>query len=107
MTSNTAAARGASFRARYGERGRNPYDALYLCMGWMAVFAIGLLSRVLPPAAFFRLPAGGVLYSPGGVLYALKWPGRDNPKFGFHEIFHPFVMAGSVCRCLMIWQIAL
>lgn len=83
------------------------FTALYLCMGWMAVFAIGPLSRALPSAALFRLLVGGVLYSLGGMLYALKWPGRDNPKFGFHEIFHLFVMAGSVCHFLMIRQIAL
>ncbi len=57
-------------------------SAIYLFMGWLALFAIVPIYRALPPAGFFWLLAGGVLYSVGGVLYAVKWPGRDNPRFG-------------------------
>lgn len=73
-------------------------SVIYLCMGWLAVFAIVPLYRSLSGAGFFWLLAGGILYSVGGVLYALKWPGRDNPRFGCHEIFHVFIVLGSVCH---------
>ena len=51
------------------------------------------------------LLAGGILYSIGGVLYALKWPGRNNKYFGCHEIFHVFIVLGSVCHFVMIYHI--
>ena len=51
------------------------------------------------------LLAGGILYSIGGVLYALKWPGRNNQYFGCHEIFHVFIVLGSVCHFVMIYHI--
>ena len=71
---------------------------VYLCMGWLVVFALKPLATALPLAGMVWLAAGGVLYSVGGVLYALKWPGRNNPRFGCHEIFHVFILLGSVCH---------
>lgn len=78
---------------------------VYLIMGWLAVFAIYPLTRVLSPRGMTLLVAGGLLYTVGGVLYALKWPGRDNPRFGCHEIFHLFILAGSICHFLMMYQV--
>ena len=71
---------------------------VYLAIGWLCVFAIKPLITSMSPAALFWLAAGGVLYSIGGVLYALKWPGRNNPRFGCHEIFHVFILLGSACQ---------
>ena len=68
-------------------------SVIYLAMGWMALFAIAPLSRVLPAAGMFWLIAGGVLYTVGGVLYAVKWPGRSNPRFGCHFILMYSVVA--------------
>ena len=78
-------------------------SVIYLAMGWMALFAIAPLSRVLPAAGMFWLIAGGVLYTVGGVLYAVKWPGRNNPRFGCHEIFHLFILLGSVCHFFLMF----
>ena len=75
---------------------------IYLGMGWLAVFAVVPICRSLSAEGFFDLLLGGVLYSVGGVLYALKWPGRDNPRFGCHEIFHVFILLGSVCHFRMM-----
>ncbi len=80
-------------------------SAIYLFMGWLALFAIVPIYRALPPAGFFWLLAGGVLYSVGGVLYAVKWPGRDNPRFGCHEIFHVFILLGSIAHFIMMYQV--
>jgi hemolysin III len=71
---------------------------VYLAMGWLCIFAIKPLICSMSPTALFWLAAGGVFYSVGGVLYALKWPGRNNPRFGCHEIFHVFILLGSACQ---------
>ena len=77
-------------------------STLYLVMGWLAIFAIVPIHRALPAAGFAWLLAGGILYSLGGVLYAVKWPGRNNPRFGCHEIFHVFILLGSVCHYVLM-----
>ena len=82
-------------------------SAIYLVMGWLALFAILPIYRALPAEGFFWLLAGGVLYSVGGVLYAVKWPGRDNPRFGCHEIFHVFILLGSICHFVLMYQVSL
>ena len=76
---------------------------MYIAIGWFAVFAIYPLSRVLHPGALFLLIAGGVLYTIGGVIYALK---KDKLKigiFGNHEIFHVFIMLGSLAHFLAVF----
>ncbi len=78
---------------------------IYLVMGWIAIFAIYPLHRAMGPLSFAMLLIGGVLYSVGGILYALKWPGRNNPYFGCHEIFHVFIVLGSICHFVMIYQL--
>ena len=80
---------------------------IYLFMGWLAIFAIVPIYRALPPAGFFWLLTGGLLYTVGGVLYAVKWPGRDNPRFGCHEIFHLFILLGSVAHFVMMDRVVL
>ena len=82
-------------------------SAIYLFMGWLAIFAIVPIYRALPPAGFFWLLTGGLLYTVGGVLYAVKWPGRDNPRFGCHEIFHLFILLGSVAHFDMMDRVVL
>jgi len=71
-------------------------SCIYLGMGWAAIFALVPLYHILPSGGLFWLIGGGLLYTIGGVLYACKWPGRNNPRFGCHEIFHLFILLGSV-----------
>lgn len=78
---------------------------VYLAMGWLAIFAVYPLSQVLSARGMVLLVLGGVLYTVGGVLYGLKWPGRSNPRFGCHEIFHLFILAGSIVHFLMMYQV--
>ena len=80
-------------------------SALYLFMGWLVIFAIEPIYESLPTNGFLWLLAGGLLYTAGGVLYAVKWPGRNNPRFGCHEIFHVFILLGSVCHFVLMYRI--
>ncbi len=80
-------------------------SGIYLVMGWLAAIALYPLSRVLPSAGMFWLLLGGILYTAGGVLYTVKWPGRDNPRFGCHEVFHLFIISGSICHFFLMYRV--
>lgn len=77
--------------------------ALYIGMGWVAIFSLPQLIQALPWQALALLFAGGVLYTIGAVIYALKRPNPAPRVFGFHEIFHLFVIAGSAAFVATIW----
>ncbi len=80
-------------------------STIYLVMGWLVIFAVVPLYRALPAAGLGWLLAGGLAYTAGGILYAVKWPGRRNPKFGCHEIFHLFILLGSILHFVMMYQV--
>ncbi len=69
--------------------------ALYLGMGWIAVVIARPLIAAASPGFFLWLLAGGIAYSLGAVVYGMKWPGGARNIFGYHELWHLFVMAGS------------
>ena len=77
---------------------------LYIAMGWTCVIGFTRLINALPTAAFAWLLAGGIIYTVGGVIYALKLPifNSKHKNFGSHEIFHLFVMGGSVCHFIVM-----
>ncbi len=78
---------------------------IYISMGWVCVLVFGQLLDSLPPAAFLWLLAGGIIYTVGGVIYALKLPlfNASHKYFGSHEIFHLFVMGGSICHFIFMY----
>ncbi|MBI9112823.1 hemolysin III family protein [Maridesulfovibrio ferrireducens] len=76
----------------------------YLAMGWAAIIGIWPLIQALQTGALFWLLAGGILYSIGAVIYALKRPDPWPGILGFHEIFHLFVMAGSFCHFWVMYE---
>lgn len=78
---------------------------IYIAMGWLAVVALYPIWQTVGAAGLFWLLLGGVLYTIGGVLYALKWPGRNNPRFGCHEIFHVFIVFGSIAHYLLLYRV--
>lgn len=80
-------------------------SALYIAMGWVCVLSFTQLINSLSPGAFRWLLAGGIIYTVGGIIYALKLPIFNNrhKNFGSHEIFHLFVMGGSVCHFIMMY----
>ena len=80
-------------------------SVLYIGMGWTCVLAFTQLLDNLSPAAFGWLLAGGIIYTLGGIIYALKLPifNSRHKSFGSHEIFHLFVMGGSLCHYIMMY----
>lgn len=79
---------------------------VYIAMGWTCVLAFTQIINSLPPQGFYWLLAGGIIYTIGGIIYALKLPifNRRHPYFGSHEIFHLFVMGGSLCHFILMYQ---
>jgi hemolysin III len=78
--------------------------ALYLAMGWAVVVAAPVLFDRLPIGAVAWLLAGGIIYSIGAVIYALKRPNLIPGVFDAHALWHLFVLAGSACFFWMIVQ---
>lgn len=80
-------------------------SVIYIGMGWTCVLVLKPLLASLPASAFGWLFAGGIIYTIGGVIYGLKLPIFNKlPKnFGSHEIFHLFVMAGSICHFIFMY----
>lgn len=81
-------------------------SVVYIAMGWTCVLAFTQIINSLPNAAFQWLLAGGIIYTIGGIIYALKLPIFNNKHkyFGSHEIFHLFVMGGSFCHFMLMYQ---
>lgn len=78
---------------------------IYIAMGWVCVLGMSSILQNLSAAGFFWLLAGGIFYTVGGVIYALKLSifNAKHKAFGSHEIFHLFVMAGSICHYIVIY----
>lgn len=78
---------------------------IYIAMGWVCVIALKQIIAALSPAAFGWLLAGGLIYTIGGVIYALKLPVFNSKfrYFGSHELFHLFVMGGSTCHYIVMY----
>jgi hemolysin III len=72
--------------------------ALYLGMGWVAVIAAPALFLAVPAGGMTWVLGGGLLYTAGALIYALKRPNPAPGTFGFHELWHLFVVAGSACH---------
>lgn len=75
--------------------------ALYLVLGWAIAVDFGVVLS-MPAPAIALLAAGGLAYTVGGVIYIAKRPNLG-PMLGFHELFHLFVIAGSLCHYLMVF----
>ncbi len=80
-------------------------SVIYIAMGWVCVAVFGPLWNILPHAAFGWLLAGGIIYTIGGVVYALKLPlfNAKHEFFGSHEIFHLFVIGGCICHFIFMY----
>ena len=81
--------------------------AMYIGMGWAAIFMIKPLSSVLSPISLFWLVLGGVLYTIGGIIYGAKSEKIKIGNFGFHEIFHIFILLGSLSHFICVFTYVL
>lgn len=82
-------------------------SVIYIAMGWVCIFAIGSLFDALSITSFIWLVAGGIVYTIGGVIYALKLSifNSKYTHFGSHEVFHLFVMGGSFCHMISMYHL--
>lgn len=82
-------------------------SVIYISMGWICLLALPQIVASLNTTAFLWLLSGGILYTIGGVIYALKLRifNSLHKNFGSHEIFHLFVMAGSFCHYMTMLHI--
>ncbi|MDZ5470457.1 hemolysin III family protein [Bacillus sp. 31A1R] len=81
--------------------------AIYIGMGWMVIFVASPLSEILSSAGLFLLVLGGVFYTIGGVIYGAKPKFLEFKHMGFHEIFHIFILLGSLAHFLSVFLFVL
>ena len=74
-------------------------------MGWTCLACFKQILDALETQAFVWLLIGGIIYTLGGIIYSLKIPGFDekHKNFNTHDIFHLFVMGGSLCHFIFIY----
>jgi hemolysin III len=94
----TGALAGVAFRTLWVNAPRWLYTPLYIGLGWAAVFVMPQLIDGAGTAATTLIITGGVLYTIGGVIYALKRPNPSVQWFGFHEVFHAFTLAAYTAQ---------
>ncbi|MFI3200679.1 MAG: hemolysin III family protein [Eubacteriales bacterium] len=82
-------------------------STIYILMGWICVAVFGQLYEAMSTLCFMYLLIGGIIYTIGGVIYALKLPlfNQKFKHFGSHELFHLFVMGGSICHFLCMYHL--
>lgn len=80
-------------------------SVIYIGMGWTCLACFKQILDALETKAFVWLLIGGIIYTLGGVIYSLKIPGFDekHKNFNTHDIFHLFVMGGSLCHFIFIY----
>lgn len=89
------AAAGSCLEIMWRRAPRLLYTSIYVAMGWLVVVRWSTVVHRLPPLALALMFAGGVTYTLGAIVYASKRPNPFPRVFGFHEIWHLFVLAGS------------
>lgn len=78
--------------------------AMYIGMGWLGILAFPTMAENLPLSGLVWILMGGLAYTVGAVIYGLKKPDPLPEVFGFHEIWHIFVMVGSFCHFWAIYM---
>ena len=83
------------------------YVPVYVALGWVAIAFLPQFSRTGGMAVVWLIISGGIAYTIGALIYALKWPDPSPRWFGFHEIFHTLTVAGFTCHFVAIMMAAL
>jgi len=76
--------------------------ALYMVLGWLAILALPQLVRGMTTAELVLLLAGGLLYTAGAIVFATRRPDPSPTIFGYHELWHSFMVAAAACHYAMI-----
>jgi hemolysin III len=97
-----AALGGIAFRVLWVGAPRWLYTPVYIGLGWVAVFYLCDIMSTGGAAVVSLLAVGGVLYSAGGVVYALKRPNPSPRWFGFHEVFHAMTLGAYVVHYIAV-----
>jgi hemolysin III len=82
------------------------YVPIYVALGWVALWFLPTFWRTAGPAVVWLLLAGGLAYTAGAVVYALRRPDPLPRWFGFHEVFHAGTVAGFGCHFAAVWLVA-
>lgn len=98
----TAAVLGIAGRVVFANAPSSVVASPYVVVGWSSLFVVGAVWSSLGVAGFVLLVVGGLLYTAGAVIYALRRPNPWPHHFGYHEIFHVFTIAGAACHYVVI-----
>jgi hemolysin III len=80
---------------------------LYVSLGWLAVLTMPQILKGLEGWATVLLLVGGILYTTGAIVLARRRPDPAPATFGYHEIFHSFVVGGSACHYAVVLLVVL
>ena len=94
---------GFFFKFYYLKAPRYLYTIIYLLMGWVGIIPIRKFIATMPATALFYMFTGGIAYTIGAVFYMTKLP-KFNKNFGFHEIFHLFIILGGAFHYLLVLE---
>ncbi len=101
----TGAAFGVALQTTWRSAPRWLSTPCYIALGWVAAFVMPDLLHNAGVAAFTLIIAGGVVYTVGGVVYALKRPNPYPGTFGFHEVFHLCTLVAAICHYVAVWLV--
>jgi hemolysin III len=75
---------------------------IYLAMGWLCLMGIRVMLATMPMSALIWLLLGGIFFSLGAIVYVTKRPNLYPGVFGFHELWHVFVILGCLCHFVVV-----
>lgn len=96
------AAAGVTFSLGWITARRGVIVACYLALGWAALLAVPQMVSALTPTPLLLIVGGGLLYTIGALVYAVRWPNPWPRTFGFHEVFHALVIAAAAVQYVAI-----
>lgn len=100
---STVAISGVTFKMVWFHCPRWLSTTLYIVMGWMIIFVVSPLAEQIPRGGLFLLILGGVIYTIGGIIYATKPRFLESKYMGFHEIFHIFILLGTLAHFFSVY----
>ena len=78
--------------------------SIYIGMGWISIFLIKPLLYSIPFEGVLLLVLGGIFYTIGAIIYGIKPESLKFKSLGFHEIFHIFILLGSLCHFFSVYE---